>query len=304
MNDIDLVRRAQAGDMNALALLLERHRARIRAVGAAMLRPGPEIDDLVHDVYLAAFKNIGQLLKPDAAGAWLAGIARNLCLERLRGLRPEPLDVLGPGERAAREPDPERYLHERARADWLWAALGELSEPLRAVVMLRYFTRAFTYEAMAAVLGIPVGTVRSRLSEARRTLALLLKAHASDAHDDHAALVWDRRAFFEDIFSEYNRGLACAHLAAALRPDAVLHQPGFALVTYGRREIVQGLQTDIDAGVRLRIHEVIAGSDITVIEGAFENPADDPQHCPPFTTQVYFHEGDRIHTLRLYYPVQ
>jgi RNA polymerase sigma-70 factor (ECF subfamily) len=176
-----------------------------------------------------------------------------------------------------------------------------LSEPLRAVVVLRYFTRASSYDSMAAVLGIPVGTVRSRLSEARRKLGSLLREQASLEHGDHAALVRSRRALFDEIHAQYNRGLGCTSLVAALRPDAVLHKASSRRVIRGAGVIARGIQGDIDAGMRLRLLDVIAGQDITVVEGAFDNPPEHPEHCPQFTTQVFFHQGDYIRAIRLHY---
>jgi len=301
VTDIVLVQAAQAGDVGAMALLLERHRSRIHAVCIALLGTSQDAGDIVHDVFFVALRRIADLVDPDAAGAWLVGIARNLCLQRRRERRAEPIDVLYSSESAATDPDPERFLHDRALADWVWAAITDLSEPLRAVVMLRYFTQASSYDSMAAVLGIPVGTVRSRLNEGRRRLVTLLREQASRAHGDHAALVRTRRTFFDQVNAEYNRGQGCTHLLAALRPDATLHKATSARAIGGRGAIARGIQSDIDAGMRLRFLDVIAGQDITVIEGALENPADDPQHCPPFTTQVFFHEGEYIRALRLHY---
>ena len=301
VTEIDLVRRAQAGELCAMAVLLERHRARIRAVCVAILGTGPDADDVAQDVFLVALQSVARLVEPDAAGAWLAGIARNLCLQRLRDRRTKSLDVLRAGEDAAFEPDPERLVEDRAVADWVWEALARLSDPLRAVVVLRYFTRASDYDSMASVLGIPIGTVRSRLNEARRKLASLLSEQADRTNGNHAALVRNRRAFFDEIYDEYNRGLDCRRLFSSLTPDAALHTAASAKIIRGPRAIARDIQSDVDAGVRLRVVEVIAGHNITVVEGGFDNPAEDPRHCPPVTTQVFLHAGHAIRGIRLHY---
>ena len=79
-----------------------------------------------------------------------------------------------------------------AMRDWVWTALERLSEPLRVVVVLRHFSGASSYEAIADVCGIPVGTVRSRLNAARARLADELLETAAGAHEDAAA--WERAA--------------------------------------------------------------------------------------------------------------
>lgn len=302
LTDAELVHLAQSGEIGGLAILLERHRARLYATGVAMLGPGPHNEDLVHDVFLVAVRRLDSLRDPDAAGGWLVGIARNLGLQRLRGRRELPLgDVSGRGD-PSQDAGPEQVLDAHALGDWVWATLGDLSEPLRDVVVLRYFSGASSYEAIAAVLGVPVGTVRSRLSEARRKLAATLQAQADRAHGDHAALVRARRAFFLWVNDEYNRGVGCTRLASALSPDAELTSADVAQKVYrGPEAIARGLEGDLEAGVRLRLLDVVAGEGITVVEGAFENPVDDPDHCPPMTTQVFLHRGEQIRGVRLHY---
>jgi RNA polymerase sigma factor (sigma-70 family) len=95
--------------------------------------------------------------------AWLTGTTRNLARTRLRRREPLPADI-------AHIPSPdevERQIEETALRDWLWEAINGLSEPLRHVVVLRYFSTAASYDAIAAALGIPTGTVRSRLHAGR-----------------------------------------------------------------------------------------------------------------------------------------
>jgi RNA polymerase sigma factor (sigma-70 family) len=301
LSDAELVRLARAGEVGGLAVLLERHRARLHATGVAMLGAGPPSEDLVQDVFLVAVRRLDSLRDPEAAGGWLVGIARNLCRQRIRDRRESPLDDLSAVEDMSHGLGPEQLLDEHALGDWVWTALAGLSEPLREVVVLRYFSAASSYQAIAAVLDVPVGTVRRRLSEARRKLAALLRERADGAHDDHAALTRARRAFFLEVNDEYNRGLGCARLGSALAPDAELRAAGVAEIHRGPAGITRGLAADIEAGVRLRLLGVVAGQGITVVEGAFENPADNPDHCPPVTTQVFQHHGEQIRRVRLHY---
>lgn len=299
--DAELVRAVQGGDTRSLAVLLERHRSGVYAVAVAMLGSGSEIDDVVHDVFLVAATRVDTLRDPNAAGAWLRGIARNLCRERRRGRREYAVGLQSAGTGTTE--GPECSTERDATSDWVWTALGGLSLSLREVAILRYFSRASSYEAIGAMLGVPVGTVRSRLHEARRRLASALRDEADRAHDDHRRVVARRRAFFAEVFAEYNAGRGLTTLAEALRPDAELRSVSDPSVYRGRREIAEGFQGEIDAGVRFRILDVVAGSGVTVVEGGFENPPDAPDHCPPVTTQLYVHEGDGIRTMGLHYAL-
>ena len=104
-----------------------------------------------------------------------------------------------------------------------------------------------------------------------------------------------------DIFGEYNAGRECSLLRDALLPDAQLRVADSTVVERGRDGIVRDIESDVEAGVRLRILDVIAGPDITVVEGAFVNPAHLPEHCPSMTTQVFVHCGPSIASISLHY---
>ena len=76
----------------------------------------------------------------------------------------------------------EENFDKTANQQWLYAALNHLSDELKACVMLRHFTRFKSYEDIATILGIPIGTVRSRLSAAREKLVSCYKQF-NDAAD-------------------------------------------------------------------------------------------------------------------------
>ncbi len=86
--DARLTRAAQAGDIAALGLLLEQHRAGMRAVALSILGPGPDADDAVQDATLIALCRIGDVRDPEAVGAWLRMIVRNQCRGLLSDHRP------------------------------------------------------------------------------------------------------------------------------------------------------------------------------------------------------------------------
>jgi RNA polymerase sigma factor (sigma-70 family) len=296
--DAELVRAARAGDASSLGVLLGRHRAELHAVALRMLDYGPEAEDAVHDTFLVALGRLDELREPAAVRAWLRTILRRACLARLRDARERPLerieDLAGPALDAL----PEQAIDRLAVRDWVWSALGDLSEPLRLTVMLRYFSRASSYEEIAAICGVPVGTVRSRLSEARRKLGEALAESAARAHADSGALTDARRRHFDAVFDDYNRGSSALY-AASCSDDLVVRAG--ATIARGRDEVFRALDEDIAAGVKLHVLEVVASPDVTILEGRFENPADDPMHCPPATTQVYFHRGDAIRAARFHY---
>jgi RNA polymerase sigma factor (sigma-70 family) len=168
LTDAELVRAAQAGETAGLGTLLERHRSRLHAIAVSILGHGAAAEDAVQDTFLVALRRIGELREPAAAGAWMAAILVNVCRAQLR----KPEARAGVAEWEPQGPDTaQTAIEDGALRDWVWTALERLSEPLRLAVMLRYFTGASSYETIAGISGVPVGTVRSRLSAAKAKLA-------------------------------------------------------------------------------------------------------------------------------------
>jgi RNA polymerase sigma-70 factor (ECF subfamily) len=304
LSDAELVRAARAGEPAGLGALLERHRAGMLAVAVGQLGHTPEAEDAVHDAVLVALQRLGDLRDPAAVRPWLHAIVRNACRRRRRG--PGETTVPDPARLPLRAlaPSPEEVLERHALRDWVWQALAELSAPLRAVTVLRYFSHgASSYEAIAALCGIPVGTVRSRLNQARRKLADALLATAAGAHDDAAAVGAAQRRAFAALFRATESGRVGPVLAELWWPDVELVAPGGA-VARGLEVARRVVEADRAAGVRYRLDAVVAGRDLVLVEGAFLNPADDPDHCPPGFVWLQTLEGGRGRRVRVLYAAR
>jgi len=141
-----------------------------------LCRGNADVDDLVQDVFERAFRSQRELSHPSHCRAWLLRIARNRVIDwqRARAARPE-LRLVQPGDSLAPEPSvaPDRV--EGADAEALESALAELSTDHRDAVLLADVW-GLSYEEIAEVLDVPVGTVRSRIARARGKLASLLGA--------------------------------------------------------------------------------------------------------------------------------
>lgn len=297
--DVELVHAAKAGDIAAFGMLLESQRAGLYAAALAILRDPAEAQDAVQDTFLIALRRLQDLREPAAAGAWLHAIVRNICRMRLRSCR--ELAEEGAEEPASRRFEVDEALQRLALRDWLWTALEELPGDLRATVMLRYFTRHAAYAEIAAILSIPVGTVRSRLNQARSRLADALMATAMAAHHDHAALVDARwqwwRAVVEQVEQEGSAALYIADSAA----NALVEAPTVGYRMYGAEDQARGMVETVAAGVRVHLAEIVASDSVTITEIAFENPVDDPHHCPATQTEVRFHPTGKATRILLYY---
>jgi RNA polymerase sigma-70 factor (ECF subfamily) len=299
-SDSDLVMAAHGGEPGALGLLLERHRAGMRAVAISLLGWGPEAEDAVQDAMLVALRRIGELRDPSAAGSWLRAVTRNQCRVRLRRHGREAstsdLDAV-PGP----EGGPEQVIEEHALRDWVWSALERLTEPLQMVVLLRYFTEVRSYEQIAAACEIPIGTVRSRLHEARRQLTGRLSSEASGDGTHHAALTARRHREAKDLLDAAPSGDFGRALAALAAPDLRLTGPQ-GQQAHGHGLLVQIMDSDLRAGVRQRLGAVTAGQHVTILECDLLSPPWDPQHCPPGVLWLMRWSGNQIQRIRLFHP--
>jgi RNA polymerase sigma-70 factor (ECF subfamily) len=144
---------------------------------AARLAGAHEAADLTQEVFLRVFATLHQFRGEARFATWLYRVAVNECLRHLRGRPPRP-DPLA-AEPACPAAGPERVVEQ---ADLLERALAGLDAPLRAVFLLRE-VEELSYQEIAAVLGIPVGTVASQLRRARAQLQGFLR-RVEQGHPD------------------------------------------------------------------------------------------------------------------------
>ncbi|MCA2219573.1 RNA polymerase sigma factor [Jidongwangia harbinensis] len=298
-SDEELGRRARGGDATAFATLTERHRAALRATAIACLGTVDEADDAVQEAVLLALRRLPQLRDPQAAGAWLKAIVRNVCRMQLRSRRPAPVaepQLLLP---SATEPGPEEAFDRNTARDWVWHGVATLSEPVREVTLLRYFTRFSSYEQIAQVCGIRVDTVGSRLRDGRRALARALRETAGEAHAAADAVAAAQRRTAQQHAATINDGHGARVFDDWFRPDLSLTLMGHLV---GDRATLRAM-TDmtLSAGVTVRLHDAIGSRDVVVWDMNFVNPSDDPEHCPPATAWLLRLRGGRVARLRVAY---
>jgi RNA polymerase sigma factor (sigma-70 family) len=296
LSDAELARVAQSGDTASLGILLERHRAPLHALALRFLGHGPDAQDAVQDAFLIALRMIDRLREPEAVGGWLRGIVRNVCLRRLRERQGE-VHV----EEIPRSADPglmvssvEEAIDRLAMREWVWTALGRLPKHLQATAMLRYFGGYHSYEEISAVLGVPVGTVKSRLNTAKHKLAEVLLETAGLEHNETRQLVEARANFFEAAYAQYNRAIGYDTLASAFSEDLVLSISSGKVFTRGYEVPVGDMERDLTVGQKIHPKEVISSKDVAVIECDVENPPDNPRRCPTAFTQVAVYRDDKI----------
>jgi RNA polymerase sigma-70 factor (ECF subfamily) len=175
-----LVDSCRSGDPVAFARLVRLHEGMVFNLSSRLLGDAEEARDVAQEVFLQVYRRLGLFQGRSSLKTWIYRIAVNQCHNRRRFWhrrrrdREEGLDAVearAAGAHAGSSPYEEARRHERARR--VQAALLQLSFEHRAVLVLRE-VEGLTCQEVAAALGIPEGTVKSRLSRAREAMRLRL----------------------------------------------------------------------------------------------------------------------------------
>lgn len=194
LSERDTLRRAAAGDREALDALLAAARPRLYAVALKMVRDHDQAEDVVQDAMLKVWRNVDRFEQRAALSTWLHRIVVNTALDHLRSRRGRVL--LTDGERGrdrsyhsgADEPPPPEGASVETPEDMLGraevgevvrSAMSRLGPVQRDVLALRELDGE-SYQSIAQIARCPVGTVMSRLHHARRRLAETLTVDAAD----------------------------------------------------------------------------------------------------------------------------
>lgn len=296
--DAELAIAARGGDCTCLGVLLERHRARLYAAALRVLGFRPEAEDAVHDTFLIALRHIGDVKDPQAVVGWLHTVLHRCCLLQLRRRRGEMLTAEVP-DRPDDGLNVEERLEKAALREWIWNAMSKLPEPLRVTAMLRYFGSYQSYEELAAILAIPIGTIRSRLSEAKRKLAEMLLDTAGLVNSESRQQSQEHQRFYFEIFDGLNRHGERDRFLRHFAEDLYLVRGGGKPVL-GRSHLAWEIDSDTEAGVRLEPQRVLGAGNVIVVEGRFSNPPEDPLHCPPGVALVIFLRNRTARRLHLH----
>ena len=177
------MRAAQAGDREALDALLRRHHDRIHAVCRRLAGNEADALDATQEALIAIARGIRRFDGRAAFSTWAFRVTTNACLDELRRRKrravPGLPEEVAAGDAGAVSTSAIDVLPERLAID---AALADLAEEFRAPVVLRDLCD-LDYAEIADVLGVPPGTVRSRIARGRAALAATLGGALGNSED-------------------------------------------------------------------------------------------------------------------------
>ncbi|GBC99387.1 ECF RNA polymerase sigma-E factor [bacterium HR17] len=168
-----LVQRAKAGDSSAFDQLVERHYQKVFALAFHLLGNADDAADATQEAFVRAFERLHQFRGDATFSTWLYRITVNICRDARRRFRPTPFSQLSEGDKdtldavlESADPDPAEEWQRRERREAVHRVLQRLPAEFQQVLVLCDL-QGLTYAEVAAVLGVPEGTVKSRLHRAR-----------------------------------------------------------------------------------------------------------------------------------------
>lgn len=292
--DSELWRAALGGDGTRLNALFGRYRPQAYALALRICGHTPLAEDAVQDALLLAYTSLPQLKDPAAFLPWLQRIVANCCYRALRRERrmlgPEAL----PEEEYLIADSVDRKLERMALRDSLYTALSRLSEPLRAAMMLRYLSDFNAYEQIAEIAGIPVGTVRSRLSEGRKQLSRYWNGlqHADEAeygqsrywNDFYTEVfpgMYDDDAYFKTLLQHMNSATQLVLTTGETAPGQAWFERSF--------------RDDAAHGSRMaKVHSCITSGSLSLVGITFANSPEYPTHCPDQAVFIAYRRHEEL----------
>ena len=178
-DDLDLVRRARARDEGAIRAIMQANNRKLYRIARGILRNDSEAEDVVQETYVRAFTHLESFRGDARLATWLARIAMNEALGRLRRQRPSvdwaTLEPVASDARIIQFPgsaltdDPEKTMAQREMQHIVEQAVDELPEAFRIVFITRVI-EGMNVEETAEILDLKPETVKTRLHRARAML--------------------------------------------------------------------------------------------------------------------------------------
>ncbi len=180
--DVELIRGFKRDNESTFERLVLKYQNRIYSLCRHILGNAHDAEDAAQDIFIKAYQNLNNF-KPEASFyTWLYRIAVNTCLDYKKRPFFESIfksSTKGVGEEfisepASDEPSPEKIYESKQLGQILRKSLAKLSLKLRTVIVLKEI-EGLSYEEIAEVLDVSIGTVKSRISRARKELKILMK---------------------------------------------------------------------------------------------------------------------------------
>jgi RNA polymerase sigma factor (sigma-70 family) len=298
------VKAAKAGDQAAWSTLYHHYYAGLYAAALTIHKNISAAEDAVHDAFILAYMKLHQLKEVAAFGSWMKQILihsgyrvlhRSSVMERMN-------DALLESD-TWWEDELNRKLEILSTEGQLYTVIAQLPEVLRSTLLLRYFSGFQSYEEIASILSIPVGTVRSRLNQAKLKLA-----EQWQLHEDSTIEIFKQSQEWNHFYQTSFTGMHYHdedknRFVAHLQSDVRLILSGGKQNT-GPQLFEKMIVEDREAGSWLTPTNVTSCGNISIIEARHFNSPENPAHCPPRSVLVLYRNKQKVDKMSFYVSLQ
>ena len=295
----EIVRAACAGEEEGWNILYNQYYPALYAIALQRCDDATIAQDMVQEAFTIAYLKLNQLKDAMAFSGWIKSILLHACHKHYRRNRKTRWGSITASETENLwHDDLNRQQDLLSVRSTLHASIAGLPEVLRTTLLLRYFSAFQSYEDIAAILSIPVGTVRSRLNQAKLKLSEQWKKPIDvNSKTLHESESWN--SFYESTLSGMHHHENCKdRFIKHLRNDV-------RIITPGRKSIHDNsyfegmIYNDRKAGSWLSPLNIITSGNISVVESKHFNSPEHPDHCPAGSVMVIHRTQDKVSTLQL-----
>ncbi|WP_317368075.1 sigma-70 family RNA polymerase sigma factor [uncultured Tyzzerella sp.] len=182
--DIEIVEEILKGNLDAFSQIVDKYEKMIYNLAYRIFNNTSDAEDMTQEIFIKIYKNIYKCEGKQSIKTWVYTIAYNTCIDEVRkrkGKNNISLDIEIEGEEnsfsldvPSDEPTPESALLQKEGFLEIEQAINSLNEINKSLVFLRDI-KGFSYNEISEIMGINIGTVKSRLNRARNTLKNMLK---------------------------------------------------------------------------------------------------------------------------------
>lgn len=290
------VKAVRAGEKAAWNKVYQHYYPVLYIIAFRICKNSPLAHDMVQDAFMTAYLKLPQLKDASAFGSWIKKILIHGCYRSLRRDQTNNLpDVPGESDRWW-EDELNRKMDWLSTQSKLYATLAYLPEVLRITVMLRYFSAFQSYDNIANILHIPVGTVRSRLNQAKIKLVEEWQQQV-DADQKFLKQCEEWNNFYHTTFSEFHH---CDYyktkLINHLQKDVQIISSG-GKSNNGRKLFEKMIWDDRKYGSWLAPANVTSCGNISIIEARHFNSSEYPHHCPAGSVTILYRNKGEVNKM-------
>jgi RNA polymerase sigma factor (sigma-70 family) len=292
---------ALRGDAFALNSLFDSCRPQAWSVALGICGNTPAAEDAVQDAFILAYTRLSQLKDPAAFLPWVCQIVRNCCYQVLRKEKAIASRESIPASDNLIEESIEQHYDRIATRDSLYSSLSLLPEHLRSTLLLRYLSDYSSYQQIAEIMAIPLGTVRSRLNEGKRQLRQYWEISGQKDESEYLASTYYNQLYTSLLPGIYKDPVYLNDLFGHIDPDLELIFTSGKTVR-GRNIFELSIYDDMEYGSCIsRVDSCVSSGNMSVLNVLFTNSPEFPDHCPPGSFLVLHRKKERVVRMRLYH---